>query len=78
MKEAGALALAALAAGRAKAKAKDVRAPTKRSIVRPVFWSTKGVETCEAEDVGSSPGRAKVMAKRETSRVMRRNVVDCF
>lgn len=37
----------------ARAKPKDVRAPKNRSIVRPVVWSTKGVERVEAEDVAS-------------------------
>jgi hypothetical protein len=33
------------AGGRAKAKLKEVRVPKKRSIWRPVVWSTKGEET---------------------------------
>lgn len=62
--------------GSAKANAKDVRAPKKRSMGRPVVWSTKGVETWEAEDVGSSSGRARVSAMREMKRLRRRKVVD--
>ena len=41
-------------AGTAKAKPNVVRAPKKRSIFRPVIWSTKGSDSCAVDDVASS------------------------
>jgi hypothetical protein len=58
-------------AGVAKAKAKDVRAPKKRSILRPVVWSTKGVESCDAVEVASSPAWVGV-ERRHANRVTKR------
>lgn len=49
-----ALADASKVAGTAKAKPNVVRAPKKRSIFRPVIWSTKGLDSCAVDEVASS------------------------
>lgn len=72
MKELGVPATGA-AGGRARANPNCVRAPKKRSIVRPVVWSTKGAETCEAEDVGSSESCAVESVVRMHARKMVRD-----
>lgn len=57
-------------AGMAMAKPKVVRAPKKRSIVRPVIWSTKGSESWEMEEVASSA--CVEVDRRNAERVRRR------
>lgn len=50
--------------GMVMAKPKVVRAPKKRSIVRPVAASVNAVETWAADEVGSSSSWAAVWAER--------------
>lgn len=53
------------------AKPKVVRAPKKRSMVRPVVASVKAVETWAADEVGSSSSWAAVLTERR-SRIRQR------
>lgn len=51
--------------GRAMAKANDVRAPKKRSMFRPVAWSTNGALCCAGVEVASSPAKVIVMMEKK-------------